>query len=131
MPPDPPAIRRADDVQVADFTPTAPDAIRATSGTFYLILYPQFVADDIVSLLDRVGVPGFTETNKVIGRGRRGRHFDNAVWPGADGMIYVVVGPDHAGALDASLAEYNRDLEGRSKGVSGIHVFTWPCDQLI
>jgi hypothetical protein len=96
----------------------------------YLILYPESDKEDVVRLLDSVGVPGFTETQKVVGRGPRGRHFDNAIWPGADGMIYAVVDPTHAHALASALSEHSRSLEARSKGLSGMHVFTWPCDQL-
>jgi hypothetical protein len=101
------------------------------SQTMYVILYPDTCEDEVVQLLDSVGVPGFTETRKVTGRGQRGRHFDNSIWPGADGMIYVVVGPTHRRALEVALTNYNRSLEQRSKGLSGLHVFSWSCDQLL
>jgi hypothetical protein len=97
----------------------------------YLILYPDYCEEEVVKLLDSVGVPGFTETRKVTGRGQRGRHFDNSIWPGADGMIYVVVGPAHRRALVSALTNYNRSLELHSKGLSGLHLFTWQCDQLL
>jgi hypothetical protein len=102
----------------------------APTQTMYLILYPESQKEEVVELLDSVGVPGFTETEKVLGRGRRGRHFDNSIWPGADGMIYAVVGPTHSKALAAALATYSHSLELRSRGLTGLHVFTWPCDQL-
>jgi hypothetical protein len=95
----------------------------------FLILYPDTCEEEVVQILDSVGVPGFTETHKVTGRGRRGRHFDNSIWPGADGMIYAVVGPTHRRALASALANYNRSLERRSRGLAGLHVFTWLCDQ--
>jgi hypothetical protein len=117
-------------VQTFDKTQTfAPDTV-APSQTMYLILYPESDREEVIRLLDSVGVPGFTETQKVVGRGRRGRHLDNAIWPGADGMIYAVVGPTHDRALGSALAAYSRSLEARSQGLSGMHVFTWPCDQL-
>ena len=97
----------------------------------FLILYPESSKEEIVELLDSVGVPGFTETEKVIGRGQRGRHFDNPIWPGADGMIYAVVGPTHEQLLADALTNYNQSLETRSRQRSGVHVFTWPCNQLV
>ena len=97
----------------------------------FLIVYPDSFKDDVVELLDAVGVPGYTEMEKVIGRGQRGRHFDDAIWPGADGMIYAVVGAAHVGPLAMALASYNHSLERRSRNHSGLHVFTWACDQLL
>jgi hypothetical protein len=97
----------------------------------YVILYPDSNEEEVVQILDSVGVPGYTETRKVVGRGRRGRHFDNSIWPGADGMIFVVVGPTHARALESALTTYSRSLELRSRGLSGLHVFSWPCHQLL
>jgi hypothetical protein len=97
----------------------------------FLILYPDTCEEEVIQILDTLGVPGFTETRKVTGRGKRGRHFDNSIWPGADGMIYVVVGASQRGALASALTTYNRTLEGRSRGLSGLHVFTWSCDELV
>jgi hypothetical protein len=97
----------------------------------FVIVYPDTCEEEVVQILDSVGVPGYTETRKVTGRGQRGRHFDNSIWPGADGMIYVVVGPTQRSELASALTSYNRSLEERSRGLSGLHVFTWPCDQML
>jgi hypothetical protein len=119
-------------VQTLDIPETFPlDDTASSQKTMYLILYPDLCQEEVVQLLDSVGVPGFTETRKVTGRGQRGRHFDNSIWPGADGMIYVAVGPTHRRALASALTNYNRSLELRSRGLSGLHVFTWQCDQLL
>jgi hypothetical protein len=32
--------------------------------------------------------------------------------------------------IATALANYSRSLELRSRGLSGLHVFTWQCDQL-
>lgn len=108
-----------------------PETATGTRQTLYLILYPQSSHDDVVEVLDRIGAPGFTETEKVVGRGARGRHFDNQIWPGADGMIYAVVGPGQSEALATALSKYSRALEEHSRGLYGLHVFTWRCHQLI
>ncbi|HEX8966715.1 MAG TPA: hypothetical protein VF937_02475 [Chloroflexota bacterium] len=101
------------------------------SQTFCLIVFPQGVEDDLIELLDQLGVPGYTEVQKVTGRGPRGRHFDTAVWPGADGAIFTVVTDDQAAALSTALTNYSHRLEGDSQGLYGVHVFTWPCRQLV
>ena len=101
------------------------------SQTMYLVLYPQNLEDEVVAMLDALGVPGYTETQKVIGRGPRGHHFDTQVWPGADGMIFTVVNSDQAEAVASALANLSRELEQRSQGLFGLHVFSWSCQQLI
>ena len=89
-----------------------------------LVLYPQNLEDEVVAVLDALGVPGYTETQKVIGRGPRGHHFDTQVWPGADGMIFTVVNSDQAEAVASTLANLSRELEQRSQGLFGLPLST-------
>ncbi len=103
----------------------------APNQRLFLIVYPEYMKDEVVDVLDRVGVPGFTETEKVVGRGPRGQHFGTQIWPGADGMIYTVVDPEQATVLAATLSALSSGVEQKSKGLFGLHVFTWACDQLV
>jgi hypothetical protein len=97
----------------------------AEAQTFFLIVFPQALEDDVIAVLDRVGVPGCTETRKVTGRGPKGRHFDSAVWPGADNTVFTVVDSEHAVVLSSALINFNALLEQRSHGFYGVRVFTW------
>jgi hypothetical protein len=106
----------------------APNA--AEPRAFFLIVFPQALEDEVVALLDGVGVPGYTEARKVMGRGPKGRHFDSAVWPGADNTIFTVVGGEQSGALSSALIHFNALLEQRSHGFYGVRVFTWECTQV-
>jgi hypothetical protein len=106
----------------------APKAAEARA--FFLIVFPQALEDEVVELLDRVGVPGYTEARKVTGRGPKGRHFDSAVWPGADNTIFTVVGNEQAVALSTALINFNALLEQRSHGFYGVRVFSWGCTQM-
>jgi hypothetical protein len=98
--------------------------------TMFLILYPQSSQEEVVALLDELGVSGYTQTDKVIGRGPRGHHFDSQIWPGADGMIYCVVPADKRDLLATALGNFSHALEHNSQGLYGLHVFTWSCQQL-
>jgi hypothetical protein len=114
----------------------APEGVASADGPswsleFYLILYPKELEDRIVDTLEAAGVPGYTELPKLVGRGRRIRHFDNPVWPGATGAIFTVVSPDLAPALVPPFQELNRQLEERSHGLAGLHMFALPCRQVI
>jgi hypothetical protein len=94
-----------------------------------MILYSDFAADGVRETLDRIGVAGFTELDKVTGRGPRGQHFDTHVWPGYDGMIYCAVGAEQSEKLIEALTSLSANLEQNSAGTRGLHVFTWECQQ--
>jgi hypothetical protein len=105
---------------------------RQTARQMYLILYPKELEDEIIQTLEATGVPGYTEMPKMVGRGRHIRHFDNAVWPGATGCVFTVVTPEEARtSLVPTFEALAANLETRSHGLYGIHMFALPCDQVI
>src|SRR5579884_1794604 len=90
----------------------------------YLILYPKELEDEIIEALESTGVPGYTEFPKMIGRGRRQKHFDNPVWPGATGAVFTVVTADQAKRfLCPTFTALAKKLEERSNGLYGLHMF--------
>ncbi|HYW86834.1 MAG TPA: hypothetical protein VFB50_03640 [Chloroflexota bacterium] len=104
----------------------------AKSRELYLILYPKELEDEVIQTLEAVGVPGYTEMPKMVGRGQRIRHFDNAVWPGATGAVFTVIGREDAErSLVPSFRALSAKLETRSHGLYGLHLFALPCEQLI
>ena len=115
-------------------TQTAPREAGSQAGTkqLYLILYPKELEDEVIQTLEEAGVPGYTEMPKMIGRGRHIRHFDNAVWPGATGCVFTVVAPTSAReSLLPTFEALAANLETRSHGLYGIHIFALPCEQVI
>jgi hypothetical protein len=103
-----------------------------TAQEMYLILYPKELEDEVIQTLESTGVPGYTEMPKMIGRGRHVRHFDNAVWPGATGCVFTVVSPQEARSTFLPTFEaLAANLETRSHGLYGIHIFALPCQQII
>jgi hypothetical protein len=97
----------------------------------YLILYPKELEEEIIETLEAAGVPGYTEFPKLIGRGRRIRHFDNPIWPGATGAVFTVLTPEQEPILVPSFQTLAKQLEERSQGLFGLHMFALPCEQLI
>jgi hypothetical protein len=103
-----------------------------TTREMYLILYPKELEDEVIQTLESTGVPGYTEMPKMIGRGRHIRHFDNAVWPGATGCLFTVVTPFEARrTLVPTFQALAANLETRSHGLYGIHIFALPCEQVL
>jgi hypothetical protein len=112
--------------------PAATDDDLHAPREMYLILYPKELEDEVIQTLEASGVPGYTEMPKMVGRGRHIRHFDNAVWPGATGCVFTVVTPSaaHSTFLPAFEA-LAANLETRSHGLYGIHIFALPCEQVL
>jgi hypothetical protein len=104
----------------------------STAQELYLILYPKELEDEIIQALESTGVPGYTELPKMVGRGRHVRHFDNPVWPGATGCVFTVLNPQVARTnLLPTFEALAANLESRSHGLYGLHIFALPCQQVI
>ena len=103
-----------------------------TAREMYMILYPKELEDEIIGALEATGVPGYTELPKMVGRGSHTKHFDNAIWPGATGMVFTVMSPGQAQTqLLPAFEALAANLETRSKGLYGLHIFALPCEQVI
>jgi hypothetical protein len=107
------------------------DNNRTMDGELCLILYPKELEDEILELLEVEQVPGYTAMPKMVGCGRRIRHFDNPVWPGASGAVFSVVTHNQAAALALTVRRYSDRLAARSHGFYGVNFFALPCRQLI
>ena len=97
----------------------------------YLILFPTGFEEQIEGILDEIGVPGYSEGPNLVGRGLRGRHFDNQVWPGTTGEICTAIEAGQAEALMQRLRALDEELQRSSRGLRGLHVLTWPCQRLL
>ena len=112
--------------------PAAAESDVLAARELYLILYPKELEDEIIQALESSGVPGYTELPKMVGRGRHIRHFDNPVWPGATGCVFTVVSQQIARtSLLPTFEALAANLESRSHGLYGLHIFALPCQQVI
>src|SRR3981189_412280 len=112
--------------------PAGTDDDLHTTREMYLILYPKELEEEVIQTLEAAGVPGYTEMPKMVGRGRHVRHFDNPVWPGATGAVFTVILPEEARTkLLPPCEALAANLETRSHGLYGIHIFAMPCEQII
>ena len=71
--------------------PANPTQATSLARELYLILFPNGFEERIESILDEVGVPGYSEGPNLVGRGSRGRHFDSQVWRGTTGQIFTAI----------------------------------------
>jgi hypothetical protein len=101
------------------------------SRDLYLILFPGGLEESIIQILDEIGVPGYSEGPNLLGRGTRGRHFDNQIWPGTTGEIFTAISADQGEPLIQRLRLLNDQLQHSSRGLQGLHVLSWPCQRLL
>jgi hypothetical protein len=110
---------------------TSADQTAPQARELYLILFPGGFEEQIEGILDEIGVPGYSEGPNLVGRGLRGRHFDNQVWPGTTGEIFTAIETGQAEALMQRLRALDDELQRSSRGLHGLHVLTWPCRRLL
>ena len=106
-------------------------ALDPDTRNFYVILFPASFAERIEALLDEVGVPGYSRAPDVVGRGPRGRHFNNPIWPGAIGEIFTIVDDACGARLTQQVKLLNAALHAESRGLYGLHVLSWPCHSVL
>ena len=89
--------------------------------TYCVILFPAHLEDQIQQLLDEVDVPGYSRAPDVVGRGPRGRRFNNQVWRGATGEIFTAVDDEQVEELRQRLTAFDASLRAESRGLYGLH----------
>jgi hypothetical protein len=98
------------ELQLTSATQTTPQAREK-----HLILFPNGFEERIEGILDEIGVPGYSEGPNLMGRGSRGRHFDNEVWPGTTGEIFTAIEAGQAEALMQRLRALDEELQRSSR----------------
>lgn len=111
--------------------PADPTQATSQARELYLILFPNGFEEQIEGILDEIGAPGYSEGPSLVGRGSRGRHFDNQVWPGATGEIFTAIETGQAEALMQRLRALDEELQRTGRGLHALHVLTWPCQRLL
>jgi hypothetical protein len=118
-------------VPLPESTLTSANQTAPQARELYLILFPSGFQEQIEGILDEIGVPGYSEGPNLVGRGLRGRHFDNQVWPGTTGEIFTAIETGQAETLMQRLRALDDELQHSSRGLHGLHVLTWPCQRLL
>jgi hypothetical protein len=87
------------------------------------IIYDMVLDDEIVKMLDEVGITGFTRWPRLTGRGpKSGARLDSHVWPGANAAVMTVQDDQAVSALMAKLQSLRNDVGAKT----GVWAFTSP-----
>ena len=90
------------------------------------IVYNQILSDELIELLDELGIRGFTRWNDLQGRGSTTGepHLGTHTWPALNGALLCVVEDSRVAPLLAAL----RTLDS---GNRGLRAFVSPVEQVI
>jgi hypothetical protein len=92
-----------------------------------MILVDADRAPDVERILDRRGLPGYTEIPRVLGKGETGRKLGTRAFPGAETLYFSVIPATEVEGLAGDLRAL-RDARGPAEG---LRVFTLDSEELL
>jgi len=91
------------------------------------VVYDVYFNDDVMAFLADFNVDAFTRWDRVLGKGRKSEpKFDDAVWPGFNRALALVVDDDAVDELFVALEKLSQKL-----GETGFKVFELPVLRVI
>ncbi|HBT20580.1 MAG TPA: transcriptional regulator [Peptococcaceae bacterium] len=86
------------------------------------IIYDADLDNDVMEMLDLLGVNSFTKWDRVLGKGKNSEpKLDNSVWPGFNCALAVVISDDEQERIVQEFKKFSLRLDGR-----GFRVFVLP-----
>ncbi|MBE3582399.1 MAG: transcriptional regulator [Thermoanaerobacteraceae bacterium] len=87
-----------------------------------LIIYNGDYDEDVMEMLNSLGVTGFTKWDRVLGKGKNSEpRLDDPVWPGFNCAIAAVISDDEQERIVQELKKFSFRLDGK-----GFKVFVLP-----
>jgi len=93
-----------------------------------MIIYNQAHNSNVLGVLDKCSVRGFTKWEEVQGRGsKKGEpHYSTHAWPSKNMVTLAIVEPEVLPALLNELKKLNEEAEKQ-----GLRAFVWEADSVI
>lgn len=89
------------------------------------ITYDADLDDDVMEMLDSLGVNGFTKWDRVLGKGKNSEpKLDTSVWPGFNCAVAVVISDDDQERILEELRKFSLRLDGKGFRVFALPVLT-------
>ncbi|GHV58830.1 hypothetical protein FACS1894182_11970 [Bacteroidia bacterium] len=92
------------------------------------IPYNQAFKDELITILDRMSIRGFTMWDEVQGRGtQKGEpHYGDHAWPTMNSSILTVIPDEKVDELLRKIHDLDMETEQQ-----GIHAFVWNIEKTI
>lgn len=86
------------------------------------ITYDVDFDEDVMEMLDSLGVTGFTKWDRVLGKGKNSEpRLDDPVWPGFNCAVAAVISDDVQERILEELEQFSLRIDGK-----GFKVFVLP-----
>lgn len=92
-----------------------------------MIVYNHSIDDEMLELLDKTGIKGYTHIENATGRGVNGPHMGTNVWPATNNVIYTAV---NEAQKVKTLLQGVEQLAEQFPG-EGARAFTWKVDDAV
>ncbi|MFN3534543.1 MAG: PG0541 family transporter-associated protein [Desulfatiglandales bacterium] len=93
----------------------------------FLIIYDVVFEEEVMEVMAKCCVPGYTKWERVLGKGKRSDpKLDNAVWPGYNSAMLVAVETESEELFYSSLCNLCERL-----GHKSLKVFSWTSERVI
>lgn len=90
------------------------------------ICYNEAVDDEIIGLLDKAGVQGYTKWTKVLGKGTTsGPHLYSHIWPKANNALFVVLPEELADKVFEHIRKMKNEV-----AAEGLKAFMWEIEEI-
>lgn len=96
-----------------------------------LIVFNFIYDEPVRAIIERLGIPGFTEVHRVFGTGESGKRFGTHAFPGHDTMLLTVLPEERVPALLGEITQFKRGLADRARRHGGIKAFVLPVEQMV
>jgi len=91
------------------------------------ITYDADFDEDVMKMLDSLGVNGFTKWDRVLGKGENSDpKLDDSVWPGFNCAVATVIGDEDEERVLETLTKFSLQIDGK-----GFKVFVLPVTMVI
>jgi len=90
-----------------------------------MIIYNEALDNEVMEILDRLDISGYTKIPKVFGKGNKsGIHLGTDIWPGLNNIIYAACQEEKAKEIFLELKELRSQLAHE-----GVKAFIMPLEE--
>lgn len=92
-----------------------------------LIVYNRAIDEEVMEVLEEIGIESYTKWDRVLGRGRAsGPHLDSDIWPGVNYMITIACQDEMKDRIITRVVKLKENL-----AKEGIKAFVLPLEEMV
>ena len=88
------------------------------------VVYEAGIDEDLQTVLEQTGVPGYTKMVGAVGTGHKGHRFGTQVWPGTNTLLWIALPDEQVEQVLQRL----RDLKASYVKPPALRIFVLPVE---